>query len=150
MNRYPTDEELNSFIEELEKEELYAPGYLKEEILLKARAQKKPEKPGEGHGQPVSFLMYTLKMVAGMAAAIVLVFAIPAGNGSNVSKAGVPQETGSVSDERKEEEIKKKISLDEKISAHMDQKREEADELFRKMNQLLLSYDDLGGDYNEN
>lgn len=150
MNRYPTDEELRSFIEELEKGELYAPRHLKEEILLKARAQEKPEKAGRGSQQPVSFLIYSLKMVAGMAAAIILVFMIPAGNGSNVSKAGLLEKEWSASEEWEEENDSKKISLDEKISAHMNKKREEADELFRKINHLLLSYDDLGGDYNEN
>ena len=40
MSRYPSDEELYRFIEELEKEELYAPGHLKEEILLKVNEEE--------------------------------------------------------------------------------------------------------------
>lgn len=35
MKNYPTDEELNAFLEKLEQQELYAPEHLKEEIMKK-------------------------------------------------------------------------------------------------------------------
>ena len=41
MNDYPTEEELNRMIEELEREQLYAPKHLKEDILFKARKIEK-------------------------------------------------------------------------------------------------------------
>lgn len=126
MKQYPTDEELNAFIAKLEQEELYAPAHLKEEILLKTEQMKKSETA------PISFLVYTLKMVAGMAAAIMLTFAIPASDGSEHSKAKDL--------ENYSEELKSDISLDEKISRYMEEKRkvkyEETDSLFEKMNNL--------------
>lgn len=152
MNRYPTDEELNSFIEELEKEELYAPAHLKEEVLLKVKEREQPVKTG-GKSQPVSLFLYTLKMVAGMAAAILLVFMLPAGNGSDVSKAGLLEEDWSISEEVSRDEYGEKISLDEKISEHVSRKREEASNaingLVRKV-ENLFNVDDIGGNYYEN
>ncbi len=70
MSRYPSDEELYRFIEELEKEELYAPRHLKEEILLKVDGEEKAEKSKNRKGQPTPFPVYTIKMAAGIAAAI--------------------------------------------------------------------------------
>ena len=35
MKNYPTDEELNAFLEKLEQQELYATEHLKEEIMKK-------------------------------------------------------------------------------------------------------------------
>ena len=49
MSRYPSDEELYRFIEELEKEELYAPGHLKEEILLKVNEEEAHRSPADFH-----------------------------------------------------------------------------------------------------
>lgn len=68
MSRYPSDEELYRFIEELEKEELYAPRHLKEEILLKVDGEEKAEKSKNRKGQPTPFPVYTIKMAAGIAA----------------------------------------------------------------------------------
>lgn len=144
MNGYPTDEELNRMIEELEKEELYAPGYLKDEIMLKA---KETEKSGSKRSQPVSFLMYSLKMAAGMAAAVLLVFVIPAGNGSDVSRAGAPGGGWNILEEKEFEEEEGRVSLDEKITVRMEQRREEADRVFEKIGNLFRM--DLGGDQNE-
>lgn len=121
MNDYPTEEELNRMIEELEREQLYAPKHLKEDILFKAR---KIEKRRNKNVQPVSFRMYTLKMAVGMAAAVLLVFMIPAGSGSSVS-------------------------LDERITSHMDEKREEAGRLFEKVGNIFRR-EDLGGNDDEN
>lgn len=148
MNRYPTDEELNRLIEELEQQELYAPKHLKEEILLKAQEQVRNEEAGSKRAQPASFLMYTLKMAAGMAAAVLLVFMIPVGNGSNVSRAETPEKKWSIS----EEKSRGKENPDERINERMNRKREETDAAF---NELYLKIDnlfngnDIGGDYYE-
>lgn len=122
MNRYPTDEELELLIQSLEQEELYAPRHLKEEILQKT-LQTQRSKPS------VSFLTYTLKMVAGMAAAVLLTFAIPISDGSDLSRAQVRmeqmQEDKEAWEERLNRDLQKKESLDEKITRHVAQKRED-------------------------
>lgn len=145
MNRYPTDEELNRFIEELEQQKLYAPGHLKDEILMKAAKQKRK---GEKESEPASFLMYTLKMAVGMAAAVFLVFAIPSDGIMNLPRDGIDLNGWETS---KEPEVwgEDKISLDEKIISHMDQKREETDRLFDKISNLFQR-NDLGGIHHEN
>ena len=153
MNRYPTDEELARLIESLEKEELYAPRHLKEEILLKAErleekeasnkkadarvaktetqvkkadAQVAKQSPSQGEkAKPVSFLSYTIKMVAGMAAAILLTFAIPLSNGSDLSYAKGPVE-------RLEEETKARAKEQEEMLKEREKKVREQKNCFRK------------------
>ena len=142
MNRYPTEEELDRMIEELEQGQLYAPRHLKADILRKV---KETEKDGSKGAQPVSFLMYSLKMAVGMAAAVLLVFMIPAGSGSSVCSAGIIDRQRDVREERETVEDTGRISLDEKITAHMDEKREEAGRLFEDVGNLFRR-DDLGGD----
>lgn len=154
MNRYPTDEELNSFIEELEREELYAPVHLKDEILSKVKETEQPPiLTGKKSQQPVSLFLYTLKMVAGMAAAVLLIFMIPAGNGSDVSKAGLLEKEWKISEEQNRADDMERISLDEKISERVSQKRKEVNEaidgLLQKIGNLF-NVDDLGGNYYEN
>ena len=87
MNVYPTDEELNSLIEALEKEELYAPAHLKGEILQRVKKESRPADAARKSGKPISLGIYTLKIAIGMAAAIMLVFFLPVRNGSNISWA---------------------------------------------------------------
>lgn len=87
MNGYLTDEELNSLMEELEKQELYAPAHLKREILEKVKKESRQADAGRKSGQPISLAVYTLKIAIGMAAAIMLVFFLPVRNGSNISRA---------------------------------------------------------------
>lgn len=87
MNGYPTDEELNSLIEELEKEELYAPAHLKEEILQRVVKESRLADAGRKRGKPVSLAVYSLKIAIGMAAAVMLVFLLPVSGGSNISWA---------------------------------------------------------------
>lgn len=135
MNRYPTDEELNRFIEKLEKEELYAPKHLKEEILLRAKETKKTG--------PSSFLMYTLKMAAGMAAAVFLVFMIPVNDGSNISRADSSNREWNGFREKDPEEVEYSPSLDERIGIRLDEKKEETDKFFEKINSLFQM--DIGG-----
>lgn len=79
MNRYPTDEELALFIQELEQQELYAPKHIKEQILSQA-FQKQTEEAGRksgGNAGTVQLLAYRLKIVAGMAAALLMLILLP-------------------------------------------------------------------------
>lgn len=150
-NRYPTDEELLLFIENLEKEELYAPRYLKEKILRRAdkcagnitttenmvthvtvagNSARRPEK------SPVSFLAYTVKVVAGMAAALLLTFSVPVGDGSELSYA---KERAQRMQEKMEEEKKEceerllkaqqRKSIDEIVTEYMNEKRSKSSKL---------------------
>lgn len=80
MKEYPTDEELNLFIEQMEEQELYAPRHLKEEIMNRAfpkqTGQAQP-KNKSGISEPVTLLTYRLKIIAGMAAALIMLMLIP-------------------------------------------------------------------------
>ena len=146
MNDYPTEEELNRMIEELEREQLYAPKHLKEDILFKAR---KIEKRRNKNVQPVSFRMYTLKMAVGMAAAVLLVFMSPAESGNGFEGIGMTEGRWKALEERNLSEEKDRVSLDERIMARMDEKREEAGKLFEKVGNLFRR-EDLGGNDYEN
>lgn len=84
MREYLSDEELTRLIEELEGQELYAPKHLKEEILNKAfpkQTEQAQPKPKSARQKPVSLLAYRLKIVAGMAAALVMLVLIPMQSG---------------------------------------------------------------------
>lgn len=85
MREYLSDEELTRLIEELEEQELYAPKYLKEEILNKAfpkqTEQAQPE-PKSARQKPVSMFAYRFKIIAGMAAALIMLILIPMGAGN--------------------------------------------------------------------
>lgn len=79
MKEYLTDEELELLIEQMERQELYAPKHMKEQILNQAFPKQTVEvlpKSG-GSKRPTSFLAYRLKIVAGMAAAIVMLMILP-------------------------------------------------------------------------
>ena len=85
MKNYPTDEELNAFLEKLEQQELYAPEHLKEEIMKKVFL---PELSKTEEKKMVPFAVYVLKM----AAALTLLIVNPFRDGSDISRAGVLQE----------------------------------------------------------
>lgn len=89
MNNYPTDEELNAFLEKLEQQELYAPEHLKEEIMKKVFLQELPKTEEK---KTIPFAVYVLKMAAGMAAALTLLIVNPFRGGSDISRAGLLQE----------------------------------------------------------
>ena len=79
MGKYPTDEELELFIRQLEQQELYAPKHLKEQILSQAFPKQTVEvqpKSGSSAGA-VRLLAYRLKIVAGMAAALLMLLLLP-------------------------------------------------------------------------
>ncbi len=76
MSLYPTDEELMKWIEELEKEPLYAPGHLKEEIM-KGLTRQDMSAVQKIRQAKIQMFTYSMKIVAGMAAALFLVFFSP-------------------------------------------------------------------------
>lgn len=79
MKDYMTDEELELFIGQMEQRELYAPKHMKEQILNQAFPKQTVEvlpKSGGGRKQ-ASLLAYRIKIIAGMAAAIVMLMILP-------------------------------------------------------------------------
>lgn len=79
MKEYPTDEELELFVEQLEQQELYAPKYMKEQILSRAFPKQTAEvlpRSGGGKGS-VQLFSYRLKIIAGMAAAFLMLVLLP-------------------------------------------------------------------------
>lgn len=134
MSGYPTDEELSRLIEELERQPLYAPAYLKESVLCKLQEREKKRESSE----KVSFFLYSIKMAVGMAAAIVFLFAIPANDGSNKSYAAKL---------RRESEV-----AGEKLDMHFENGREKLSQLSEKINAMadeLFRRDEVGGFNNE-
>ncbi len=79
MKNYPTDEELELFIRQMEEQELYAPKHMKEQILSQAFPnQFKEALPDSGSGgQTIQFLAYRIKIIAGMAAAVLMLVTLP-------------------------------------------------------------------------
>ena len=79
MSGYPTDEELERMIRQLEEQELYAPKHMKEQILNQAfPKQTVKEFPLSGSGmRTVQTFTYRLKIITGMAAAIFMLMIIP-------------------------------------------------------------------------
>lgn len=138
MNRYPSDQELERFLENLEREELYAPAHLKEEILRKAAQTERNEKSGGRKSPPFLFPVYTLKMIAGMAAAVCLVFLIPAQDAGAGGMAGTEVSGGAG------EEDRERISLDERLCSFLEEKREAAAKWEEKTGGRLI-LDSLGG-----
>lgn len=79
MKDYMTDEELELFIGQMEQQELYAPRHMKEQILNQVFPKQTVEvlpKSGGG-GKQASLLAYRIKIIAGMAAAIVMLMILP-------------------------------------------------------------------------
>ena len=85
MKEYLTDEELNLLIEELEQQTLYAPRHMKEQILSQAfpkqTVQVLPQSGGGRERQKgastIGLLSYRLKIIAGMAAALMMLVLLP-------------------------------------------------------------------------
>lgn len=79
MSKYPTDEELELFIRQMEQQELYAPKHMKEQILSQAFPKQTVEvlpRSGSSMGS-VQLFSYRLKIIAGMAAAIFMLLLLP-------------------------------------------------------------------------
>ena len=79
MKDYMTDEELELFIEHMEQRELYAPKHMKEQILNRAFPKQTAQGlPAPGGGRdPVQLFSYRLKIIAGMAAALMMLVLLP-------------------------------------------------------------------------
>lgn len=80
MKGYPTDEELNFLIERLEEQELYAPAHLKGEIMDRAfpkQTEQAQPKHKSAKPEPIMLFAYRLKIIAGMAAALIMLALIP-------------------------------------------------------------------------
>ena len=130
MSGYPTDEELGRLIEELERQPLYAPVHLQESVLCKLKERENKRESSE----KVSFFLYSIKMAVGMAAAIVLLFAIPANNGSNKSYASVLRRGTE--------------AVEQKMDAHFENGRSKISRFSDKINTMmdqLFQREDLGG-----
>lgn len=79
MKEYLTEEELALLIEQTERQEPYAPGYMKERILNQAfpkQTVKARPRPG-GREASIKFFSYRLKIIAGMAAAVFMLAILP-------------------------------------------------------------------------
>lgn len=95
MKGYPTDEELNLLIEQLEEQELYAPRHLKEEIMNKAfpkQTERAKPKHKSGISEPITLFTYRLKIVAGMAAALIMLMLIPIQSGTDAADDAARQQ----------------------------------------------------------
>jgi len=73
MNYYPSDEDIARLIEELEAQPLHAPPHLKAEVLARL-GDGAAKKRG---GQALRTSLYNLKIIAGVAAALFLLFLMP-------------------------------------------------------------------------
>lgn len=105
MREYPTDEELERLIAELEQQELYAPKHMKEQILSQVfpkQTDKMPAKSGSAQ-KPIALFTYRLKIIAGMAAALIMLAVIPMQNG-NLLPLNAVEELQTKQQEQKDEE----------------------------------------------
>lgn len=94
MKEYPTEEELEFFIKQMEQQELYAPRHMKEQILSKAFPKQTVEiLPKSGSSERrFQVLSYRFKIIAGMAAAIFMLFLLPSLKmSSGYERAGSPE-----------------------------------------------------------
>lgn len=139
MNGYFTEEELNRLIEQMERQPLYAPAHLQENVLCKLNELELCKPTAEElHNREIAgrkaFFFYSLRMAAGMAAAIVLLFAVPASDGSNRSYAATL---------RQERE-----AVEDKLDTHFENGREKLSGISKNINQWIdkiLQREDLGG-----
>lgn len=105
MREYPTDEELERLIAQLEQQELYAPKHMKEQILSQVfpkQTDKMPAKSGSAQ-KPIALFTYRLKIIAGMAAALIMLAVIPMQNG-NLLPLNAVGELQTKQQEQKDEE----------------------------------------------
>ena len=106
MREDPTDEELERLIAELEQQELYAPKHMKEQILSQVfpkQTDKMPAKSGSAQ-KPIALFTYRLKIVAGMAAALIMLAVIPMQNGSLIPLNAVGELQTKQQEQKDEEE----------------------------------------------
>lgn len=133
MREYPTDEELERLIAQLEQQELYAPKHMKEQILSQVfpkQTDKTPAKSGSAQ-KPVALFTYRLKIIAGMAAALMMLAVIPMQNG-NLLPLNAVEELQTKQQERKDE---KEINLNAFLNESMRK-------VNRKMNTWMVKEND--------
>lgn len=131
MNRYLSDEELNKLIAEMEQKPMYAPAHLQESVLWKLDEKEKKKQQVSAE---ISFFLYSVKMAVGMVAAMVLLFTIPARDGSDKSYAsGKYRETQ---------------RIEQKLDVHLEQGKEKFSQISERLDRLmeqLFQRRDLGG-----
>lgn len=105
MREYPTDEELERLISELESQGLYAPRYMKEQILDQAFPKKAPEifRESQRNGTVQTFT-YRLKIITGMAAALIMLILLPSLEGVSYGTKYLPEEEESFLTEQEQKE----------------------------------------------
>lgn len=156
MNGYPSDEELERLISQLEKQELYAPKHMKEQILSQAFPKQTVEIfPESGsRSRTVQTITYRLKIIAGMAAALVMVMIIPLINDSRRDEAD--QQiiySQQLRREQQSDNSEKNIYINEIFSERTREINQRFSSWFEQVNsfQLGVLFDtENGGIYDEN
>lgn len=150
MREYPTDEELELFIKQMEQQELYAPRHMKEQILSQAFPKQTVEvllKSGRD-GKSVRLFTYRLKVIAGMAAAIVMLMVLP----SVVGNSGYEEDRAWI---RRKEEMAEAMQAEEKEEMSLNYVlNEKTRAVNQRINFWFSRMDSLfetdGGNHNEN
>ncbi len=156
MNGYPSEEELNLLIEQLEAQQLYAPRHLKEEILNKAFPKQTAEglpQSKSGGKRPVQILVYRLKIIAGMAAALILLMLIPLQEETRLStdEAFAQRQQNRVQSETEEPDKEDKMNINGRMNYGTRLINEKVNSWINNIgdiNNLFNWYD--GGNDNEN
>lgn len=156
MNGYPTDEDLELLISQLEKQELYAPKHMKEQILNQAFPKQAVEIfPQTGsRTRSVQTFTYRLKIITGMAAALVMLMLIPFVNERNNYETdwqmtGVEQ----VRDEQQAAHEEKNVNINERFGERTRKINRKFQSWFEQVNSFgtgILFNEEDGGIYDEN
>lgn len=133
MNRYPTDEELNAFIRQLEQQELYAPKNLKRQILDKKRRRE------AAVPMPVHGFAYKIKVVAGMAAALLMLVLLPMNEtgAAGAERMAIREQKQTEAYRDWEEALQKEVAIKEKREAALQAGKEAAEAKIADMFQGL-------------
>lgn len=146
MSRYPTDEELEKWIINLEKEELYAPAHLKEAIMQKAFETnqvihlEEVKKTGnkKKSSTRVQMITYTLKIAVGMAAAIAFLCLLPNTQGTTMAVRQAIEEQETAKTESQTEKPQKSRLL-ESVEAGTKKLREKTSAICETLANLTNS-----------
>lgn len=137
MNRYPTDEELNAFIEQLERQELYAPKNLKRQIL--ERTGSKERRPHKS----VQMFAYSFKIAAGMAAALLMLVLLPTSESraAGAEQLAIREQRQAQEYRTWEEDLQKEVAIKEKREAALQAGKEAAE---KKIEDMLQTFNVFG------
>lgn len=146
MSGYPTDEELERLIGQLEKQELYAPKHMKEQILSQAFPEKTvKEFPVSGsRTRTVQNFTYRLKIIAGMAAAVIMLMIIPAVNSSREPMWFTADEKNTLNEDE--------LTANERLGERTREMNQRFNSWFERVNSFRLEnlfHMRDGGNYNE-